>query len=391
MLTLTLDENRIETQTGPKHIYRIVERCFEELVAPTEETFLAAAVETTRDRFADQCRIDQTLLVRREGIRWTPVSGSDRTLLDEMSRIDPAEYELLLRERILFPSGASTLAWWLLGSHSEWLAGFRLREPPNDDAELLLQVCRIVVQQKLLETGWAGMLDRARAIQRSLLPDPLPQLAGFDIAARSEPTDAVGGDVYDADWLSQEELSLTIADACGHGLPAALEARDVLIGLRMGSSSHRIESIVERLNRVLCRSTLSSRFVSLVHGELASNGKFRYVNAGHPPPVLVGRDGFASLSSSGRVLGVSPDSIYRVDTVTIPRGSTIVLFTDGVTECLSPSGGEFGASRVAAIARALDRAPAASVITAIFEALFRHSRGAALADDATVVVVRRDD
>lgn len=189
---LTLDEKRIETPTGPKHIYRIVERCFEELAAPTEETFLAAAVETTRDRFADLCQIEETLLVRREGIRWTPVSGSDRTLLDEMSRIDPAEYELLLRERILFPRGASTLAWWLLGSHSEWLAGFRLREPPDGDAEVLLQVCRLVVQQKLLETGWAGMLDRARAIQRSLLPDPLPQLAGFDLAARSEPADAVG-------------------------------------------------------------------------------------------------------------------------------------------------------------------------------------------------------
>lgn len=63
---LTLDENRIETPTGPKHIYRIVERCFEELVAPTEEAFLAAAVETTRDRFSAQCRITQTLLLRRE-------------------------------------------------------------------------------------------------------------------------------------------------------------------------------------------------------------------------------------------------------------------------------------------------------------------------------------
>jgi hypothetical protein len=106
---ITLDENRIEIPISPKHIYRIVERCFEELAAPTEEAFLAASVETTRDRFADQCRITQTLLVRREGIRWTPVSGSDPTLMDELSRFEPAEYELLLRERILFPPGPSKL------------------------------------------------------------------------------------------------------------------------------------------------------------------------------------------------------------------------------------------------------------------------------------------
>jgi sigma-B regulation protein RsbU (phosphoserine phosphatase) len=90
------------------------------------------------------------------------------------------------------------------------------------------------------------------------------------------------------------------------------------------------------------------------------------------------------------VLGFSTDSLYRVDTVTIPPGGTIVLFTDGVTECLSPSGDEFGATRIAAIAGALERAPAASVVTTIFEALSRHSRGAALVDDATVVVVRRE-
>ena len=387
---LTLEENRIETPTGPKDIYRIVERCFEELVASTEEAFLAAAIETTRDRFANRCRISQTLLLRREGVRWTPVSGSDRTLLDELSQLEPASYEMLLRDRILFPTGASNLSWWLLGAHSEWLAGFRLREPPNGETELLFQICRLVVQQRLLETGRAGEMDRARAIQRSLLPDHLPHLEGFDVAARSESAEAVGGDVYDADRLGPEELSLTIADACGHGLPAALEARDVLIGLRMGSPDHRIESIVERLNRVLCRSTLSSRFVSLVHGELASNGGFRYVNAGHPPPVLVRRGGFTPLRPSGRVLGVSSDSVYQVDSVTISPGEALVFFTDGVTECLSPSGDEFGAPRIAAIARALDRSPAACVVTSIFEALSRHSRGANLADDATVVVVRRE-
>jgi phosphoserine phosphatase RsbU/P len=202
--------------------------------------------------------------------------------------------------------------------------------------------------------------------------------------------DAVGGDVYDAIALAPDALGLMIADASGHGLPAALEARDVVVGLRMGAARHlKIDSTLERLNEILCGSTLSSRFVSLVYGELDRSGWFDYINAGHPSPLVLTRHGGRSLPESGRVLGVSRDSAYRIGHAEIPRGGLLLLYTDGVTECPSPSGEEFGVERLAGIARVLHGAPAAHIVSAVFDALQEHCCHDRPPDDASVLVARR--
>src|SRR5262249_57939061 len=96
------------------------------------------------------------------------------------------------------------------------------------------------------------------------------------------------GDGCDGIPLAPDAVGLRIGDASGHGLPAALEARDVVVGLRMGAARNlKIDATIERLNDILCGSTLSSRFVSLVYGELDRSGWFDYLNAGHPAPPLV--------------------------------------------------------------------------------------------------------
>ena len=79
-----------------------------------------------------------------------------------------------------------------------------------------------------------------------------------------------------------------LADASGHGLPAALQARDVVIGMRMGQAEdEKITATVSRLNRVIHRSGLASRFISLFYGELEETGNMAYVNGGHCPPLLL--------------------------------------------------------------------------------------------------------
>ena len=183
----------------------------------------------------------------------------------------------------------------------------RLARLPNEGQALLLQMARLAIQQRALETGWTGILDRARSIQRSLLPDPLPE------PVRLRP----GGALRVRRRRRRRRVRRHRAgpgrarahdrDASGHGLPAALEARDVVIGLRMGAARHfKIDATIERLNRILCDSTLSSRFVSLVYGELDRAGWFDYINAGHPAPLVLTRHEVRSLPESGRVLGVSP-------------------------------------------------------------------------------------
>jgi serine phosphatase RsbU (regulator of sigma subunit) len=375
---------------APKLLYRRVEPAYADLPTDSLEEFFRLALERTAERFGRDCGIEASLLARLEGARWKPVAGSDEGLLDRLQRLSRAEHEIFLAEKTAFWKAPFPAAIWLLGARADWLAMLRLESLPDDGTALLLQMARLAIQQRALEAGWSSTLDRARAIQQSLLPDPLPGLAGFDMAARSVSAEDVGGDVYDAIPLAPDAVGLMIGDASGHGLPAALEARDVVVGLRMGAARNlKIDATIERLNDILCGSTLSSRFVSLVYGELDRSGWFDYINAGHPAPLVLRPHEARSLPESGRVLGVSPSSVYRIGHAEIPPGGLLLLYTDGVTECPSPSGEEFGVERLAGIAQVLLDAPAAHVVSAIFDALQAHACGDRPPDDASVLVVRR--
>ena len=99
-------------------------------------------------------------------------------------------------------------------------------------------------------------------------------------------------------------VSQMIGDASGHGLPAALLVRDIVTGLRMGLEKHlRMEYVFSKLNRVIHRSNLSSRFISVFYGELESNGNLSFVNAGHQPPLLFRKDRVLELRTGGTVIG----------------------------------------------------------------------------------------
>ena len=135
-----------------------------------------------------------------------------------------------------------------------------------------------------------GSFAEAAEIQQSLLVEEPPDFPGYDIACRSVPADEVGGDFYDFHDLA-EVLAVSIGDASGHGLPAALLVRDVVTGLRMGiERDMKIVHVFERLNQVIHRTRLSSRFVWVFYGELESDGNLVYVNAGHQPPMLFFKD-----------------------------------------------------------------------------------------------------
>ncbi len=233
--------------------------------------------------------------------------------------------------------------------------------------------------------------EQARAIQMSLLPDPTVTFADYDVYAASVPATTVGGDVYDFTTVDVDTLGLTIADSSGHGLPAALQARDVLIGLRMGvERDFKINRIVEKLNRVIHRSSLSTRFISAVTGGLEKNGNFAYVNAGHPAPLLLDDAGFHELSIGGTVLGPLPESTYKMGFAHLDRGSMLALFTDGVIERGTEDGGEpFGEERVRQWMLDWWDGPAKDAVEDLLDRVRKHGKRRAFDDDVTVVLVRR--
>ncbi len=183
----------------------------------------------------------------------------------------------------------------------------------RDDVLFSLGILRHAINQKIRQERMEGIFAEARKIQASILPRRVPSYGSFDIAGRSSRWKSVGGDFFDYIPLTDKILGLAIADVSGHGLPAALQVRDIYMGLRMGlARDFKIVRTVERMNNIIHQSTLTSRFVSMFYGELELNGVFIYVNAGHPPPFHLAADGTArELSEGGPVLGPLSDATYE--------------------------------------------------------------------------------
>lgn len=237
------------------------------------------------------------------------------------------------------------------------------------------------------------VLREARRIQSSILPKSFPVFGGYDIAGRSDPLETVGGDFLDFLPISDKILGLAIADVSGHGLPAALQVRDIYMGLRMGTArDFKIVRTVERLNQIINQSTLTGRFVSMVYGELEIDGTFIYVNAGHPAPFHLSTDGEMSyLEKGGVVLGPIPQASYQRGYLTMRPGDLLVLYTDGIVEASCEDHQtriEYGVERLVAVTRAHCRQSAAEIVEAIFADVDSFCVGVSPSDDRTVSVVK---
>ncbi len=245
------------------------------------------------------------------------------------------------------------------------------------------------LRQHLERGALEDLLQQARAIQTSLLPPRRPSFGDFDIAATSIPATDVGGDLYDFIPLDAETLAIAVADASGHGLPAALQARDVITGLRMGVERDlRITRMIEKLNRVIHRSGLASRFISLLFGELELNGNLSYINAGHPPALLLDDRGFHELTVGGMVLGPYPEAVYKLGFAHLDRGGALALYSDGVPEHGTAQGRPFGLEGLRAWMEQWRNGEAEAAVEDLVARLKAQVPGP-FEDDLTILYVRR--
>lgn len=263
-------------------------------------------------------------------------------------------------------------------------------EAPAEDLVASLNILRHAMDQKLREERLVSALNEARQIQMSILPKRPPRRGEFDIAGYSTPAEIVGGDFFDFIPVTDRIWGIAIADASGHGLPAALQVRDVYTGLRMGvARDFKIVRTVERLNKIIHQSRLTTRFVSLFYGEIEEEGNFIYVNAGHPPPLHFHARGVTTLKQTGLVLGPSATATYSRGFLSLERGDALLLYTDGIVEATDARGREFGTEKLKeAFIEVRDR-PADEVPKQILARVDEFTGGAAAEDDRTVVVVKR--
>ncbi|UCF36292.1 MAG: SpoIIE family protein phosphatase [Acidobacteriota bacterium] len=238
-------------------------------------------------------------------------------------------------------------------------------------------------------------LQRAEETQARLFPQTLPVLESLEDAGACVPARRVGGDYYDFLSLGGDRLGLALADVSGKGLSAALLMASLQGRLQSSAvTAPSVGNLVRGLNRAMCASTDSGRFVTLFYGVYSDQSRIlTYTNAGHNPAVLVRPDGswqpeVKELTSNSIVIGVFPDAGYAEESIVIEPGDYLVLYTDGVTEAMDGAGSEFGLDRLKeSIVENLGDTPAELCHKLKCEVM-DYSGGEGLHDDLTLVVAR---
>ena len=252
-------------------------------------------------------------------------------------------------------------------------------------------------EERLSAARAAGELSAARDIQLGMLPKR-DTLADFDPAveldALIEPARSIGGDFYDTIRLDSDRVCFLVGDVTGKGVPAALFmalskalAKSVL--LRDGKD---LATAMTRLNDEIARDNGEDMFVTMLVGLLnTQTGALELCNAGHENPWLVTEQGDVRhlRPEGGPPLSVAPGYLYDCETLTMEKGDTLVIVSDGITEAQSPTGGFFGSHRIADVLKA---SVGTSKIDEVSNALLAEVRifedGAEATDDLTVLVFR---
>ena len=256
------------------------------------------------------------------------------------------------------------------------------------------QELKAAQEQLVIEERLKKELAIARQIQESILPDSMPHLEGFDIAALTVPAREVGGDYYDFIPINRHRLGLVVGDACDKGIPAALfiNLTNSLVHIEAPRNPSP-EATLQLVNHHLLEMSHSGMFVTLLYGILDVSGRFDYCRAGHPYPLMLDENlRLVEInSSSGMPLGFEEEIELDAQTVTIPPGGLVVIYSDGLNEALDVNDKQFGVERLANELPTVSHLPAAQVCAQLWKRVQEFVGGQPQSDDFTVIVIKRSE
>jgi len=270
----------------------------------------------------------------------------------------------------------------------------------HEDVRLIAQIARFAAAK--LET--ARLRDEAIAkakldeelrtayvIQSRLLPAKLPIVDGYVLAGTNKPCKTVSGDYYDVIVRSDGKICFVVADVSGKGITAALVMSALATAFNIFTRTYPSPAdLVSEINQTLQPKTAPSKFATLVAGVLDPlTGVVEFTNAGHVPPLVVRADGVTALTSTDMVVGLFTHAKYRTQTITLGRGDSIVLFTDGITEAENEREEQLGLMPVQYRLETLHGTQAQEILDTIESCVHDFVGNVPAGDDVTMLALTR--
>jgi sigma-B regulation protein RsbU (phosphoserine phosphatase) len=243
-------------------------------------------------------------------------------------------------------------------------------------------------------------LKAAAQIQQSLLPKSMPELESFEFAWKFLPSETIGGDIFDVFPLDEDHLGIYMLDVSGHGVPAALVAvsvsqilnthRNVILKKKTDSTpyyslSSPAEVLVE-LDREYPLERFEKYFTIVYAVIRISDGRMVYSSAGHPPPVLMRRDGSRQLlEAGGAIIGLGGWLPFEEGEAFLEPGDQLVFYTDGIMDHRNDRGEFYGMERFQQTLGGLRRSSVMDLMNGVAADLEAFGGGATLQDDVSIL------
>lgn len=240
-------------------------------------------------------------------------------------------------------------------------------------------------------------IDKARQLQKSILPEHEYRFHSFDIFGLTHPAEIVGGDFFDYLEIGDDKdrLGIAVGDAASKGIAAAAEAMYISGALRMASNFEiKISPLMKKMNQLVNKIFEDDKFSSLFYGEISidKKGLFLYTNAGHNPPIFYNsrKNKIEYLLVTGPVLGPVPHAKYDIESVNIYPNDILLIFTDGIIDSTNSNGDAYPEIRLVQILKQNKNKTPKEIAMLILDDILKYTKNGTYSDDKTLVIIKRN-